>query len=90
VHKHLELKVLLALIANLQCRLQRVRGERNTVHQTELIWPSGAELIGQHRVRQPEIQLHGKIGLVAIPSGRFRRGLAQELPVGVASEAMLW
>lgn len=90
VHQHLEIKVLLALIANLQSRLQRIGGERNTVDQTELVWPCGAELIGQHRVRQAEIQFHGKIGLVAIPSGRFRRGLAQEFPVGVASEAMLW
>lgn len=51
VHQHLEIKVLLALIANLQSGFQRVRGERNTVDQTELVWPCGAELIGQHRVR---------------------------------------
>lgn len=89
VHQHLELEVLLALIANLQGGLQCILGQCNAVHQSKFVRPCLAELLGQHGVRQTEVQLHGEIGLVTILCGRVGGRLAEELPVGVTRKSML-
>lgn len=59
VHQNLKLKVLLALIRNLQRGRQRILGERDAIDKPKLIRPSLPELLAQHAMRQPEIQLHG-------------------------------
>ena len=84
MHQDLELKVLLALIVDMQGSRQPVLRQGDTVDKTELVRPSLPELLAQHVMGETKIQLDGEI---ARP--RVRRGLAQELPGGVTREAML-
>lgn len=85
VHQDLELEVLLALIGHLQRGCQRIFGQSNAVDKPKLIRPSLPKLLAQHAMRQSKIQLHSQI-----PLSRLGRRLAQEFPVRVAREAMLW
>lgn len=50
VHQDLELKVLLALVGDLERGPKRVLGQRDAVHQSKLVRPHLTELLAQHGV----------------------------------------
>lgn len=80
MQQHLELKVLATLVLHLQRRPQPFLAERDTVHQTKLVRPRLAELIAEHRMGQPKIELDRVVSLFPVLAERLGRGLAQELP----------
>lgn len=57
MQQYLELKVLATLVLHLQCRSQPFLAKRNAIHETKLEGPCLAEVIAEHCMRQPKVEL---------------------------------
>lgn len=84
MQQELELKRLLALVAHVDHGLQAVLGERYAVHQPKVERPLSAHLLRQVGCVKAKIELD-RVGVEGVLVGR----LAQILPAGIASEAVL-
>lgn len=88
MQQHLELERLLALVADVQHSLQTILAQSHSVDEAELVGPGLLVLSGEVGRAKTEVELDRIVAALG-QSARFRRGAAQVLPGGVASEAVL-
>lgn len=62
VQQHLELKGPLALVLDIQHRLQPILRQSHTVHQREVEGPCFACVLAQLSRREPEVKLDAVVG----------------------------
>ena len=82
MQQRLALKRLVALVGHHQRRAQAVGRQRDAVQQAELVGPQLARGVVEVLRRQAKVELDAARGALC-------GGLAEELPAGVAGEAVL-
>lgn len=66
MQEYLELKVLTTLVLHLQRRPQPFLAESDTVHQTKLVGPRLTEVIAEHCMGQPKVELDRVVSLLLV------------------------
>ena len=88
MQQHLKLKALVALVLDIEHRLQTIFCECHTIHQAEIVRPSLLRIVADLRVTEAEIELDAVVTAGCELAGFGGRG-AKVLPVRVAGEAVL-